>query len=481
MGTDFQGKFGRSGMARPLLAVLLLAGCAVPVPRTPEATVDLAAAFARAPENPAAPAQDNTAGWWRAYDNEEIDRLVAAALYGNPGLNQIRARLAQAEAAARGGRAALWPSLDAGLSRDTERGDRAGPSEFSLRGAASYEVDVWGRNNAEARSGSLSAAAAAEDVRAAAMTLTAQVVETWLRLLALAEEEALLSEQRAINATMLELQQKRYESGVASAVAVLQQQELLARADAQLPDIRAAQEIARQQLALLTGGNPSVPPQVMTQIMPPAPAAPATGVPADLLADRPDIAASWLRLRAADWNVAAAEAARLPSLNITANYGTAAAAFSQLTQSWLLTLAANLALPIIDGGARRAETRRQEALADERVHAYKETVLTAIADVEAALTTDAFQRARQDAVERQLEAARNALQQAQISYAQGGDDYLSVLNGLTAVQGLERQIINERRDNHLNRVALYRALGPRGAAFSLTIPVVSPATNETGQ
>jgi len=449
------------GFAILLLSCMTLvqAGCtAVPDGRNP---LDVSGTYSRSLD--AAAGYDIVRGqYWREFGDENLNNLVEDALRDNPGLERVRQRLLQATAVAKKSGADLYPSVTVTGSRDTGRGTAAGSGDLSLSGAASYELDIWGKNRATAKAGKLDAAGAAEDVRAAAITLVSEIVQDWLRLAALREEEALLNRQIDINKDVMELQQARFAGGVASALDVLQQKEILARVRAQLPDVQAAQVLAMNRLAVLTGQGPAA-------FTPPAKAAlpeflpiPAAGVPSTLLEERPDIRASWLRVSSADWAQEAAAADRLPGLNLTGNYATAGAAFSNLFSNWALTLAASLVAPLMDGGRRVAETERQQAVADERFQAYRETVLNALREAEDALAQNKYQADKIAAIADQLEASRDALGQAQISYANGSSDYLSVLNGLLNVQSLERQLVQARRDLSLYRVALYRALGGRG-------------------
>jgi NodT family efflux transporter outer membrane factor (OMF) lipoprotein len=443
--------------------IYFLSGCATPQERAPEEAVMLTENYARHPEKSSRHAEIavHQSRWWETYGNEELNALIDESLVNNPGINQTRKRLEQAAAAARRTLSDLFPDLSVSGERETTRGDGKTPSTFSLRGAAGYELDIWGGNYAGYKSDNLETEASIEDIRTAAITLSASIVENWLRLLALWEEEVVLNEQIEINQMVLDLQYKRYANGIATVLDVLQQKELLARAHAQLPDIESEQEIVLHQIAVLAGKTPSAPLSLTRTSLPEILPLPDTGIPSRLLVDRPDIAAAWLRVLSADWAAKAAWAERLPGFDISSTHASTSTALDTLLNTWLLNLVAGLALPVIDGGERRAEEARQKALADERLQAYKETVLNAIAEVEDVLTLNYHQANKIKAVKDQLTASRNSLEQAQISYANGEESYLSVLNGLLNVQTLERQLVQERRALALNRVALYRAIGLR--------------------
>jgi len=476
---------------RLLAVVILLGGCASPRQRAVDAGIDLASDYARQPEvvadvdahidaeaQPPVTVPPPPFPWWQTFDNAELNALVTRAFVGNPGLNQLQSRLQQAAARARVSYSELLPSLDLRADRSAHNGNVDLPSTFGLRGAAGYELDVWGGNRADYQANLLEAQASAQDIEAAAITLSGSIVENWLRLLAAREEEALLVTQIETNEMVLDLQLRRYEKGVARALDVLQQQEILERARAAMPDIKLRQELITQQLAILVGQTPAQPLLLTGNQLPPLLPLPASGVPAQLLENRPDIQAAWLRVTSSDWASEVARVSRLPGFDISADYVTGSTSFSDLFDTWALDLAFNLTAPLYDGGARAAEQARREALADERFQAYRQTVLAAIGEVEGALSQNHFLANRIRAVENQLAASRNTLEQAQISYSSGDESYLSVLSGLINVQTLEQQLVRERRQLAISQVDLVRAIGPyTGDPLMLRSPLSS---NQSG-
>lgn len=407
-------------------------------------------------------------GWWQVYKNDNLNGIVSAAFIENPTIAQVEARLRQAQANVKKSSSSLFPTLDVQGTRETQNGDNAGDSDFTLRGAAAFEIDLWGKNRADINSATLLAQAANEDVHAAIITLSGQIVENWLTLLGMREQISLLEKQISINGDVLALLEKRHAMGNASALDILQQKELLAQSQSLLPDLQAAQEIAGNQILYLSGKPATqdleIPDGGLPEILP----LPDTGLPSFLLANRPDIVAGWNRLKAAQWASHSASLDRLPQFTLNAGYTTNATLLSGLFDQWLLTLAANVAAPIIDGGNRRAEAVRAKAAADERFHAYRDIVLQAVREVEDALTRNAYQDRKINAIETQLNIARATLEQAQISYANGGADYLNVLQAINNVQALERNHVQARLDLALERVTLYRALGGRGWARKIT-------------
>jgi len=210
---------------------------------------------------------------------------------------------------------------------------------------------------------------------------------------------------------------------------------------------------------VLLGKPPRTPLSITVESVPELPPLPPAGLPADLLAARPDVRAAGMRLAAADWQVAEARAARLPALRLTGRARYGEGELDVLFDNWLLSLAANLTAPIYDGGRRAAEVDRTVSLADERLATYRRAVVTAVKEVEDALVSEAKQQAHIDGLQQVIDTARQALEEAGNRYRNGLTDYLPVLTQLLSVQGLERDLIRRKAELIATRVRLYRALG----------------------
>jgi len=228
---------------------------------------------------------------------------------------------------------------------------------------------------------------------------------------------------------------------------------------AAIPMVEAREQLLRHELALLLGKLPQTFLNISREDLPNPIEIPATGLPADLLSARPDLRAAGMRLWAADWQVAAARADRLPAISLTAQASYGEGDMDVLFDNWLLSLTGNLTAPIFDGKRRAAEVDRSLAVVDEKVSAYRRTVLTAIKEVEDALVTESKQREHIKGLEKVTAAARKALKEAGNRYRKGLNDYLPVLTQLLKVQDLERNLIQQQANLLGARISLYRALG----------------------
>lgn len=507
----------------PLSCVCLVALCAAcntfaPAPRD-ASMLPLQSEFTLYEETAPAPDQ-----WWRILESEEVDRLVERALAGNLTLEQVLARLDQAEAFARQTRAPLYPSVDivgdTSLSRRrVDTGDdlsdleilnrrlsgvegivnpntspapttsleairdalRAGQARVSALEEAfgplpstrststsrsyrfglgsSYEVDLWGRIRALHRASLLDLEATQEDVYGAMLSLSGAVVQQWLTVVAQRQELALVQKQLELNKTTLELMEHRYVNGLANALDVFQQRQIVAQTESVIPPLESRLLTARNELAVLLGETPRTELDLDAAVLPAVGPLPEPGLPADLLARRPDLRARGLDLRAADWRVGAARADRLPSLRLSGSATYGADDWDLVFDNWVATLAASLTGPLFDAGLRKAEVDRARAVVDERLAAYRQNVLEAMLEVENGLLQESKQVEFIAALERELESARAAHDQAVTRYRNGLIDYLPVLAALQELQVLERRLVQAHFTRLNLRVQTCIALG----------------------
>ena len=284
-----------------LLALVFSSSCAIyrPPERDSTAGLKLPSQF-RLYE----PGQATPSAWWEAFGIEELNGLVGSALASNLDLVQARARLAQAAALARKSGAARLPSanVEAGASV-TDRGEpvvadgdtRSESYELGL--AASYELDLWGRVAATTEAAATDRDAAAADLLAARLSVSAEVALRYLELLAVRCKLDLLRQQLDTNRKQLTLMEARYGRGQATGVAVLRQRTAVKEMLSQIPPQTMREEQLLNQLSTLVGRPAGSELQLKGQTLPVLPPSPKTGLPSDLLAQRPDIRAAGSRLR----------------------------------------------------------------------------------------------------------------------------------------------------------------------------------------
>lgn len=451
--------FAAGGCSRLCLAalLLLLAACTPALTRQ-ASTVQPEGGFSASGEAPLAEQ------WWLAFEDPALSRLIERALAGNLTLQSAWDRLDRAAAAARKAGAELFPQVgaEAGFSSTSARtnGRTEATQNFSLGLAASYELDLWGRLGSVREAAELDALASAEDLQAAALTLSARVASTWYQWLEQHGQRELLEQQLQTNQQTLELINLQFRAGLVGIADLLQQRQVVENRHGELALTAGRAQVLQNQLAILLGVPPAQFPATATAIgtLGELPDLPATGLQSSLIERRPDVRAAWLQVLAADRRVASAAADRLPRLSLSGRASTAGEQLEELFDDWLASLTASLIAPLIDGGRRRAEVERSQTVAAEALHGYGQTVLEALREVEDALTLEQRLREYLASIDRQLELATQATGRIRDRYLNGAVDYQRVLLSLLSEQQLQRTRLAARRELLENRVNLCRAL-----------------------
>ncbi len=405
--------------------------------------------------------------WWESFGDEELNTFIEEALSGNQNLASYWARLSKVQALAAKAGAGFIPTVNGeaaaaySRSRNTDNSTaRTVENEnYSFGLVASYEIDLWGRIRAETQAAEISAFASRQDLNGAAITIAAEVAERWARIISQRQQKDLLLKQLAANKTYLELVELRFRKSLASALDVMQQKQLVERVKSQMPLIEMEERLLLNELSVLLGRQPYDAPSFERHLLPEPDSPPAAGIPSQLLEFRPDVLAAYHRLAAADQDLAAAQADRLPALRLTGSAAYSSDKLDRLFDNWLANLAAGLTAPLIDGGQRLAEVLYSESAVQEQLAVYRQTVLTAVREVESSLIREEKIRENIQGIENQLEAARTALEEAGFRYRNGLIDYLPVLTQLLSVQNLELDFIARRTDLLIARIDLYRSIG----------------------
>ncbi len=442
--------------AAALLAITtaVLLACA-PYREPSELQLQSPAMFSDSGERPA-PQQ-----WWTAFEDPGLNAAVDRALEDNFDLRVAWQRLQEARAVARRASAPLWPDLDGSLTATARDDDFEDAEDLGAGLTSTYELDIWGRLRDAAAAEDFRAEASLADYRAAALSLAAEIAGTWYRMVEARRQLDLLEEQASVNEKLLSSLENRFGTGLVRSVDILRQRRLLEATREETYYARARLDVARHQLAVLTGRSPGQLEIATPEGLPSLSPLPATGIPSDLVRRRPDVRAAFLRLEATDRDLAAAVSDQYPRLALTASASSSANNADQLFEDWALAVGGELLAPLFRGGALTAEVERSEAVRNRRLYEYGQTVLTAFREVEDALVRENQQREGVGSLERQVETAQQSYRQLRIQYFNGAAGYLDVLTALDQVQSLQRQALSARLELLNFRIALYRALaGP---------------------
>jgi NodT family efflux transporter outer membrane factor (OMF) lipoprotein len=442
-----------------LAAALLLAGCstqtayqrpALEVPaQFKEATPEAAQAGIW---QPARAQSEVPPRWWELFGDAELNRLQEQAAAGNQSIAQAAARLRAAQAAVASSQAGLFPTLGstAGATRSRSGGASGTAANtgntstnYSLGLNASWELDLWGRVAGTVSASQASAQASADDLAAARLSAQASVAQTYFSLRAAEAQDQLLQDTLQTYEQSLQLTRNRYRAGVASSADVAQAESQYKSTQAQLIDARSSRAQLEHALAALLGLAPAAFSLQASGLLPQPPEVPAL-LSSQLLERRPDIAAAERRVAAANAQVGVARAAFFPALTLSATAGYRGTSLSDLVSAPHLfwSLGPSLALALFDGGARSAAVESARASLDLAAATYRQTVLTALQEVEDNLVVAASLAREQQVQAEAVASAQKALDVVTNQYRAGTVAYLNVLSAQTTVLSARRSLID---------------------------------------
>ena len=435
----------------PWLMLLLLAGCSW-VPSLKPFQAQAPEQFKEAPKGPSVkPALHSAVAWWTVLNDPVLNDLQSQLLQGNSNLQALSAQNRQARAALAAAQASLWPSLNlnAGVGRSANQLTSPKGTSYSVSTPLTWELDVWGRLDAQASAAQAGLQASQEDLAAARLSLQTTLVQTYLSLRTAERQESVLRAAEAAYQRFLTLTQYRYEAGVVSASDVAQAQTQYKTTQAQRIEVGTQRAQLEHAVAVLVGQSPSglhlpaLSEQALANWPPAVPELPAL-IPATVLEKRPDIQAAKRRVEAANAQIGVARAAFFPTVSFAANAGYRNTDLSNLinasNQFW--SIGPTLALSLFDGGQRRAARAQAEAVLDQAVANYRQTVLTSFQDIEDNLVAAVQLKDQAQAQQEALDAAQKNLAITQAQYQAGTLSALNLVLAQTTALSAQRTLLD---------------------------------------
>lgn len=404
--------------------------------------------------------------WWTSFRSPQLNQLIEQAQKQNPDLRIAAERVRQAELQMRIAGASLFPSFNingsTGSGHARYDGGEWEKSESSRIGfGASYEVDLWGRVSADISAARANFNASQYEQVAADLSISGAVASAWFQWLTLQQRIDSAEENIRISERIAHIVDVRYRNGVATAADVSRQRtNLLSQQSALLP-LQLQTRQTQAALALLVGETPLNFVLPSTEILMRLALPEITGgIPADLLTRRPDLASAEAQLQIADANVAAARAALLPSVQLSASASRSSPLLFSLAQpadavGWSLSLAQTL----FTGGRLRNQVALSESQRVALVEQYRAAILTAVQEVNDALDRRGLAAELEQRQAEILREAERTLRLVEVRYREGSDDLLSLLEAQRAVFQARDQLAQQRLDRLNAAVDLYLALG----------------------
>jgi NodT family efflux transporter outer membrane factor (OMF) lipoprotein len=290
--------------------------------------------------------------------------------------------------------------------------------------------------------------------------LSARTVQSCFELAEARQQVRVLEENIAQRRVVAQLARGRFALGLSEGLDLSLALTDLTDAEAELANAHNRVQITARLLQILLGRYPEdlIPDCTALPELPPRL---PPGVPADLLARRPDVVAAFTRLRAQDLRLISARRALLPRLTLTGAGGAQSAALANFIEprEAVWNVAAGLAQPLYTGGRLRAEIELNAARVEEETNRYRQTVLNALREVEQSLAAEGRLIDRERALMEQVRLTDISQRLAIRSYRNGTITILTLLDSYRSTLAAQSTLLDVRRQLLTNRVALYLALG----------------------
>ena len=423
----------------------------------------------------AAPRDDKPKGdWWTVFKDGELNRLETLAVAGNNDLRAALARVEQGSAALRASAAAYSPTvtLNPAAQRERTSGNPPTPvpikipsaqiNSFNVPLQLSYELDLWGRVRRLVESAKADAEGSAAAYQNVLLSLTGEVAASYFQLCAFDNELGALRRTLDLREKSVGIIEQKFKAGVLPEVDAARARSELATTKAEIADVKRQREEMVSVIALLCG-QPASTFSIAERSLPGSAPHIPSGIPADLLERRPDIAAAERKVASSNAQIGVEKAGFFPAVRLTGDGGylskDTSSLFSADARVW--SVGPSVSLPITGYFLTKAKVGRAKAARDESIAEYRQSVLTGVKDVETSLTQIHYRAEQAEAEKEAVTAAQHATELVRSRYDSGAVSYLELLDAERTSLTLERQFAQVKAQQFVATVRLIKALGGR--------------------
>ena len=468
------------------IALALLAavstGCMVG-PDYQRPAIDATARWSEAPEhNVPAPAEPSH--WWTSFNDAELDSLIDRAVAANLDIALAQARIRESRANRTIAAAPLWPSLSGtgSFTRSTQSENAGGRSTqpvntYQAGFDATWELDVFGGSRRSVEASQATLEASYFDRGDVLLTLLGDVARNYIELRGFQRQLDVARNNLASQNDTLELTRARYKGGLASDLDVARAEAQVETTASQIPTLETSYKEAVHRLGVLLGAAPGT---LTDELAPsrPIPVASAQipeGLPSDVLRQRPDVRRAERQLASATAQIGVATADLYPKFSLVGSAGLESIKASDFFTggSKLWSIGPSITWPIFQGGQIVATIEVRDAQAEQALITYRQSILTALEDVENTIVAYTRERVRRETLLAAVASNQRAVDLATSLYTRGLSDFLSVLDAQRNLLQAENDLAASETAVSTDLVALHKALGGGWDAFPMEMNIAT--------
>ncbi|MBQ8520479.1 MAG: efflux transporter outer membrane subunit [Bacteroides sp.] len=409
--------------------------------------------------------------WWTGFEDATLDSLIRLAVEQNPSVLMAISRMDMAKANLRIARSGYYPSLtlDAGWSRQQSSGHTGTGSPQGWGGYydatvnMSWQVDVFGAIRMKVKAQKENFAASREEYNATMVSLCAEVASAYFNLREAQQELDVLRRNAASQEAVVKITEVRYSTGLVSKLDVAQAKSVYYSTLASIPTTEASIIQYTNALAVLLGQYPQdveealAAPRPLPDYMEPV----GVGVPGQLLLRRPDVRKAEREVQAQAALLGAAKTDWLPTFFLNGSFGYASDDLRDFTKRSSMTwsIAPSMTWTIFNGGERVNNIRLQRAQLDETILQFNNTVLTAVQEVDNAMSAYRNSIKQIVACREMFYQGKEAFDLSLDLYKQGLSPFQNVLDAQRSLLTYENTLVKAKGYSLEFLVQMYQALG----------------------
>lgn len=403
--------------------------------------------------------------WKSSFPSKNLQADIDMLLQDNFEIEAALARVEQAAALLGLEKAARYPSVDivGGFEHSREKpysGSIAVSDQVKIGAILDWELDIWGRLKAKEKAALLRMEAKRSLADQLFLDLQYLLVQSWIAHHSARKMEKVLLEQRNSNERLLKLTELRLSQGQGAALDVLQQRGRLLASEREVPKTVSTIYSTGNAYAVLVGRYPDYSwleddslPELSPILELPS--------PRSLVHDRPDLRTAFLDLVAADQEVAAALAEKLPRLSVGLSFFLNGNTLASFGEANLFRFVSSMLAPVFDAGRLSMKVNFREAQVRELLAQFESRLRNAVLEVQNALLREHMLFEEINLLNKETEVAMKTVKRAEEHYFNGIDTYLTVLAAVTKFQRLQQDTIILHHKLVANRALLLTALGAR--------------------
>ena len=409
--------------------------------------------------------------WWKVFEDTTLDSLINLAIEQNPSVLMAINRIDQAKSQWRISQSDFYPSLtfNGGWNRQQTSGNlgagnpQAWTGYYSASLQMSWQLDVFGIVRQKAKAQKELYAASKEEYNATMVSLCAEVASAYFNLREMQQEADVLRRNAASQEAVVKITEARYKTGLVSKLDVAQAKSVYYSTLASIPATEASIIQYLNTLAVLLGLYPQDIAESLSVSKPlPDYMEPVgVGVPGELLLRRPDVRSAERQMNAQAALLGASKRDWLPEFFLSGSFGYSSYDIKDMGKKGSMTwsIAPSMTWTLFNGGQRLNEDRLQRAQLDESINQFNNTVLTAVQEVDNAMSAYKNSIKQIVACREMLYQGKEAFELSLDLYKQGLTPFQNVLDAQRSLLTYENALVKARGSSLVCLIQMYQALG----------------------